>query len=68
MKEKGADDDSVSSQDNDETPVIDQEDIPSSFGGDISVTDKNETSNADPEFVLLRVDGDTTTINDGVKN
>ena len=67
MKEKSTDDGFVSSEDNDKTPVIGQEDIPSSVGGDVGVADKNEMSNSDPEFVLLQVDGDTTTIDDVVK-
>ena len=67
-KEKGGDDDSVSSEENDATPVVDKEDGPSSVGGGICAGDIREKNDADPEFVLLKVNDNTTAIDESGEN
>ena len=67
-KEKGGDCDSVSSEVNDATPVVDEEDEPSSTGGGICAGDTSEKSDADPEFALLKINDNTTAIDESGKN
>ena len=60
IKEKGGDDNSVSSEDNDATQVVDREDEPSGVAGGISNGDTEDQNDADTEFVLLKVNDNTT--------